>query len=735
MAERLEDILLARGLLSTERVAEALRDWALGGGQLDTVLLELGGLSERALLDALAEAAGVQPLHLGDYEPNAAIAGELPAEVAERLDVVPVSVEGSTLHVASAYPVPQLELEAFGALHHRRLVPWVAITARVRDWLSALYRRPVPAREAAVLAALEPHRPLPLPAEEAAPESGLDEGLTLEELLAREILSAAPEAPPARPAEVAVTRVPAPSRRPAAKTEREFPMLGTSGLFPLAPPAPAPAAPPPEPVVQWTLEEARNALRAVTSDREGIKGVTLRFGRRTFDYVAAFAVVRGKAVGWDAAGAGVERPRLSQLSIPLDVPSLFRTVSLAHAGYAGPVPTDAVSRDILQKLGRRPRTVFLHPVEVKGRLVALVYGDCVGRPVSQRRLADFRLFCQELSGAFAELLVRRRQLSASERAPVASASATPTPVPPPPVLTRPGTAPPTSAAPSAAGPPPDYARLLEQLVGAEPALRARALAALSQTPEASARVLVRAFPGPTGWSRLRVQELPEADELGPIPGALARLGRPGAAALAPLLDGAPDIRYFALLTAGSLPFPELVPGVLRGLFEAEPDLGSAARVAARALRRLPRFQVAMPALRQELAARDALRRVLAARALGALRDRESVEGLVGLTSSDNPFCATAAAEALGEITRASFGTTTRAWVAWWAENRRRSRAQWLLAALRHRELAVRRAAAEELSSALGDSLGYSAEAPEAERETAVQRWEAALPDPRLRALD
>jgi hypothetical protein len=741
MAERLEDILLARGLLSTEAMAEALRDWALGGGQLDTVLLELGGLPERALLDALAEAAGVQPLHLGDFEPNAAVAGELPAEVAERLDVVPVSVEGTTLHVASAFPVPELELAAFGALHQRRLVPWVAITARVRDWLSALYRLPLPAREAAVLAALEPHRPLPPPPEEAAPASGLEEGLTLEELLAREILSAAPEGPPppraARPAEVPVTRLPPPAGRTAAKTEREFPMLGTSAVFPLAPPAPAPAPPPPppppEPAVQWTLEEARNALRTVTSDREGIKAVTLRFGRRTFDYVAAFAVVRGKAVGWDGLGAGPERARLAQLSIPLDVPSLFRTVALAHAGYAGPVPTDTLSRDTLQRLGRRPRTVFLHPVEVKGRLVALVYGDCVGRPVSQRRLADFRLFCQELSGAFAELLVRRRQLSASERAPLTTA--TPTPIPPHPVVPRPAGATPTSLARPASGPPVDYPRLLEQLLGAEPALRARALAGLSETPEASARYLVQAFPGPTGWSRLRVQELPKADELGPIPGALARLGRPAAAALAPLLDGAADTRYFALLTAGSLPYPELVPGVLRGLFEPEPDLGSAARVAARALRRLPRFQAAMPGLRQELAARDALRRVLAARALGALRDREAVEGLVGLTGSDNPFCATAAAEALAEITRASFGTTTRAWVAWWAENRRRSRAQWLLAALRHKELALRRAAAEELSAALGDSLGYAAEAPEAEREPAVQRWEAALPDARLRALD
>ncbi|MGO9765109.1 MAG: FrgA protein [Myxococcaceae bacterium] len=746
MKARLEDVLIVRGLLSQERMAEALRDHALGGGQLDTVLLELGGLSERELLEALAEAAELQPLHLGDYEANVAVASELPAEIAERLGIVPVSTEGQTLHVASAFPVPELELQALGAVRKRRIVPWVAISARVRDWLSVLYGRPLPAREAAVLAALEPHRPLPLPLPQPASPADLDEGLTLEELLARDVLAPKAAAPSTHAGPMSEEGDAAPART---KTERAFPMLGTAG-FPLAPPAGPPAAAT-EAVVEWTLEEARSALRAVTSERDGIKDVALRYGRRTFEYLAAFAVVHGQAVGWDARGDGADKARLQQLSVPLDVPSLFRTAALAHAAYAGPVPTDALTKDVLQQLRRTPRTVFLHPVEVKGRLVALLYGDNAGKPVSQRRLAEFRLFCQELSGAFSELLVLRRQLSAVARGVGPKAAEVPPPTAPaapaprldwaptvrsPPdsfgrATTRPG-----PGQPEGSRPPPDFQPLLERLLGSEPAQRARAMAELARTPDASARVLALAFPGPSAWSRVVVQELPQADELGPIPAALVRLGRPGASGLAPLLDApSADTRYFALLTAGGLPYPELVPGVLRGLFDLVPELSSAARCAARALRRLPRFEASMASLRQELAARDPMRRILAARALGALRDRQAVEGLIGLTGSDDVLCATAAADALLEITRASFGLTKRAWVAWWAENRRRSRSQWLLAALRHPEVAVRRAAAEELSAVLGETLGYSADAPEKHREPAVQRWELALADPRLRALN
>ena len=134
-------------------------------------------------------------------------------------------------------------------------------------------------------------------------------------------------------------------------------------------------------------------------------------------------------------------------------------------------------------------------------------------------------------------------------------------------------------------------------------------------------------------------------------------------------------------------------------------------------------------LRGELSNRDSMRRSLAARALGALHDRESIEGLILLLGSDDEMCAQAAADALREITRATFGVNPRQWNAWWVENRSKRRADWLVAALRHKELDVRLAAFEELSRAVNDTLGYLADAPEAEREAAVKRWEASVSDP------
>jgi hypothetical protein len=891
MPSHLAQTLIAQGLLPQDRAEDALRHQAAQGGAIDTALMERRLLPEPQVLQALGDASGLRPVNLADFEPNADVASFIPPKIAERLCVVPLSLDGTTLHVACGYPVPKKELEEVGFLLGKPLELWVATEVRVREWISVIYRQPLAQRYSALLASLDPEKtgasaPAPAPAPTAAPAPApkpavSDEAtLTLEmvERLARSVASepipvetrqpAAPPAqpqpqpsrpngappapaatapaqpprpatppasaptatapkaaapttpavpppafvreplrlnmpagagpaatrpaapptppqqpPPAQPAAPAAARPAAPASappqqpppaqpiapaqptapaaaRPAVPPQLQPPVEPPRPTAPAPQPRPAASAPAPQPprdeVPEWTLAQARTALKESTRERERLIDTALRFGRRTFDYVAAFAVLRGAAVGWDARGDGISGEKLTQVSIPLDASSVFRTVAITRGSYAGPMPPDSLTKHYLELFGRQPpRTLFLYPVEVRGRLVAILYGDCGQKPISQRRLSDFILFCQDMPGAFQELILFRKQRLGELRNALdfdvdveeqsAPAGTPPPSAPVPNMAAGLGWSPFTTRAPNALGraaamaplvmsqeerPPPDFGPLLKRLTGPDANQRASAMAELARSPEASAKVLATHFPGPTAWSRLPVVELPEADELGPIPGALSRLGRPAAHALAPLLDSSDaDTRYFALLTAASLPFVELVDGVLRGLFDYEPDISSAARVAAAALKHLPRLDAAKKELRQELTSRDALRRSLAARALGTLHDREAIEGLINLTGSDDEMCAQAAAEALREVTRVTLGLDKRAWTVWWADNRQRRRADWLVVALRHPELDIRLAAIEELSRGLNDTLGYYADAPEPEREAAARRWEAAVADP------
>ena len=119
--------------------------------------------------------------------------------------------------------------------------------------------------------------------------------------------------------------------------------------------------------------------------------------------------------------------------------------------------------------------------------------------------------------------------------------------------------------------------------------------------------------------------------------------------------GTTSLVTLALLTAGSLPWPEVVDGVVRGLFDEEPDISSAARAAATALKHEPRFQQALLGIRAELLADDPVRRSLAARALGVLHDRMSIEPLAARVDDEDPMSSGAAIDALKEITRFDAG--------------------------------------------------------------------------------
>ena len=579
--------------------------------------------------------------------------------------------------------------------------------AHTRETLPPDVVTPPPTLEDVDATAATPPPPRPSPPHPSPPSpSDPDDALVTDDtlLLDASLIEGSPDdasrpgppLPSPLPQEVSVSRVATPPLAP---------FFGRSKELPRGPIPPS--------AMEWSLDDAKRSLALAKEDRDQLVSVILRYGRRTFDFVAAFAVMKGAAGGWESLGEGADLRAIRQVSIPLDAASLFRTVALTRGSYIGPVPPDALSAHYLAILGRAPRTAFLWPIEVKSRLVTMVYGDCGPNPVSRRRLTDFVLFCQELPAAFHELIVFRRnsvRLSPIPLAPTGLSAAEPLP----------------ADQGQGLGPGPEWvANLIARLTGPHPADRSTAMTELSKHPEIAAPALGRAFPGPTGWSRRTVVDLPEPDELGPVPGALARMETDGAQALAPLLASTqPETRYLAMLTAGGLRHPEVLDGVWAGLFDLEPDVSSAARAAAAALRHVPGFDERLPELRLALSSTDARKQSLAAKALGALHDRPSIERLVSLTGSPDLLVAQSAAGALKDITRASFGTDRSLWTQWWEEGQTLRRADWLVSALSDGDPDTRQAALEELSKAFGDNCGFSSDAPEPQRAEAVQRWRA-----------
>jgi hypothetical protein len=347
MPQRLADHLVARGLLTPDQAASLLEAHRGVGTSFDTHLLEQTSLRESELLRAISEVSGQRAIDLWELQANQAVASFIPPKVADRFGLVPLAGGRESLHIACIYPSPARQLDEISFLLDKRLELWLSLEVRIREWIRAMYGMPLSSRLASVLSRLDSARPA---SAEKKIASAFIEEVTLEDSLTRDLDGEEP--------------------------------------------------------AEWTLEQARASLKRAAKERDQLIAVTLDLARQTFDFAAIFAVQHGAAHLWQCTD-GSSQPTAVQ-AIPIDAASVFRTVCNTRRSYLGPVPSDAQTRNFLQQLGRSPRTIFLFPVEVSGRLVAIFYGDCEKRPMSQRRASDFVLLCQDLPAAFQELIAFRR---------------------------------------------------------------------------------------------------------------------------------------------------------------------------------------------------------------------------------------------------------------------------------------------------------------------------------------
>lgn len=161
-----------------------------------------------------------------------------------------------------------------------------------------------------------------------------------------------------------------------------------------------------------TFGEAVTRLKEAR-DRDEIVHTALAYAHRDLDYAAMFIVHDGRLDGWAAAGGG--SADVAQASLSLKVESAFKVVLDTHAHYLGPLPSDPTHNDLLASIGRvHPRAALIVPIRIKGRTIALMYGENGPRTIAPRLAADLMLFTTHVQGALEGLLVRKKVASLSE---------------------------------------------------------------------------------------------------------------------------------------------------------------------------------------------------------------------------------------------------------------------------------------------------------------------------------
>jgi len=238
-------------------------------------------------------------------------------------------------------------------------------------------------------------------------------------------------------------------------------------------------------------------------------------------------------------------------------------------------------------------------------------------------------------------------------------------------------------------------------------------------------ILADNFPGRLWFNRWEPHiQPPRGSSVSGLCRTLVAFGDAAAPHVAKLLrlDDA-EIRYYATLVAAELPHPVLVEALGSALFDDDQGVSRSALYALEVYHEQEGVEGLKESLRALALASDADQRsrLLAMRALAVLRDADCVEVLIPALS-ERSVLGEAAWRVLRMLSAQDFGDRQTDWRAWYAENGRRSRVEWLIDGLDHDDPEIRSIASRDLILASGQDYGYRVDMPRDDRRAIRERY-------------
>jgi general secretion pathway protein E len=138
-SKRLEELLLKKGLLTEEQMAQARRRRLERGSSLAATVLSLNLVPADSLYAVLADELGVPFVRLSASSISQEALARLPAKYAHYYRVVPYEMDGETLVVASAGPADRDLVDELGALLGAPVRTVLATTADIAECLKVAY--------------------------------------------------------------------------------------------------------------------------------------------------------------------------------------------------------------------------------------------------------------------------------------------------------------------------------------------------------------------------------------------------------------------------------------------------------------------------------------------------------------------------------------------------------------------------------------------------------------------
>jgi type IV pilus assembly protein PilB len=141
MAVRIGELLLKEKRISPEQLQEALNYQRQHGGKLGFNLVKLGYVRDEEITALLSKQYGVPSIALGQFEIDAAVIKLVPAETAQKYQIVPLSRSGATLTIAMTDPTNVFAMDDIKFMTGYNVEPVVASETAVVEAIQHYYGR------------------------------------------------------------------------------------------------------------------------------------------------------------------------------------------------------------------------------------------------------------------------------------------------------------------------------------------------------------------------------------------------------------------------------------------------------------------------------------------------------------------------------------------------------------------------------------------------------------------
>src|SRR5215470_5696688 len=139
MAVRIGELLLKEKRITSEQLQEALNYQRQHGGKLGYNLIKLGLIKDDEITALLSKQYGVPSIALGQFDIDPAVVKLVPAETAQKYQIVPLSRSGATLTIAMTDPTNVFAMDDLKFMTGYNVEPVVASETAVMTAIQKYY--------------------------------------------------------------------------------------------------------------------------------------------------------------------------------------------------------------------------------------------------------------------------------------------------------------------------------------------------------------------------------------------------------------------------------------------------------------------------------------------------------------------------------------------------------------------------------------------------------------------